>query len=489
MPPVIVVGLDAADRTLATSIAADGRLPALRSLLDTGRSVDVDSPYGLFVGAVWPTFSTGVNAGQHGRYCFGQLSPGTYEVRRMGPDLPREPFWGPLSRAGRRVAIVDVPHTQPDPDINGFQMVDWARHDPNIGFCTAPASLADEIVTRFGDQPADSCDEYARRGAFGELRDDLVDGIGRKANLCEHEIGRGEWDAFVVVFSGSHCAGHQGWALHDREHPRHDPEAARAVGDPIVDVYESQDAALGRVLEAAGSDATVMVLLSHGMGPHYDATFLLSEMLVRIASSRGQRAPVATLRERARRAVGRVTRTPKGRAPGAFMWYVDGARPFFTVPNNDVYGGIRINLRGREPHGLVAPSEYDKVCQMLEDELMTWTNLETNEPLVQRVVAIDDHYAGSARATLPDLVVEWNRRTPIRSIGAPRYGRIDREFTGNRTGDHVPGGLLVTRGPGVEPGRVEDPIPMVDVAPTICAAVDVQLESVDGSAHPELIGS
>src|SRR5207342_473355 len=56
-PPtrVLVVAFDAADRTLATRLAHEGRMPVLRSLLEQGRAVDVDSPYGLFVGAVWPT--------------------------------------------------------------------------------------------------------------------------------------------------------------------------------------------------------------------------------------------------------------------------------------------------------------------------------------------------------------------------------------------------------------------------------------------------
>ena len=190
-----------------------------------------------------------------------------------------------------------------------------------------------------------------------------------------------------------------------------------------------------------------------------------------------------------RRAIGRVTWKPGGRTPGAFMWFVDGGRPYFTVPNNDVYGGIRINLHGHEPHGLVPEQQRDEVHRMLEHELMTWTNLESGEPLVQRVMAVDECYEGPARDTLPDLMVEWNRSAPIRSIGSPAYGTIQREYAGNRTGDHVPGGLLVTRGPGVTRGSANGSIPMVDLAPTICAAVDVELDGADGQVRPELVGS
>jgi predicted AlkP superfamily phosphohydrolase/phosphomutase len=487
---VLVVGFDAADRTLATQLARDGKMPVLGSLLQQGRSVEVDSPYGLFVGAVWPTFQTGVNAGRHGRYCFGQLVPGTYHVRRTAGDYPVQPFWSTLSEAGRRSAVIDVPHSPwPQPDLHGLQIVDWIRHDPNVGFLTSPPRLADEVTARFETRFRDFCDDYARRGEYGRLRDDLIDSVSRKADLCESYLGDGGWDVFLAVFSPSHCVGHHFWALHDPDHPRHEPAAADLLGDPIVDVYQAEDAALGRLIDAVGDDTIVMLLLSHGMGPHYDATFLLGEMLRRMAKRSSTSRP-ALVRQRSRRAVGRLVRRKQGREPGAFMWYVDGGRPFFPVPNNDVYGGIRINVEGREPAGQVASGrKFDDACDMLEAELATWTNLETGEPLVQRVVRIEDEYAGPERAKLPDLLVEWNRRAPIRAVGSPRYGRIDQEYTGLRTGDHVPGGLLVTRGPGVQPGRAPDAISMVDLAPTIAAAVDVDLPDVDGTVQHELIGS
>jgi predicted AlkP superfamily phosphohydrolase/phosphomutase len=466
-------------------------MPALRSLLEQGRSVDVDSPYGLFVGAVWPTFQTGVNAGRHGRYCFGQLVPGTYDVRRTAGNYPQQPFWASLDEAGRRVAVVDVPHSPwPLPNFRGLQVIDWIRHDPNVGFHVSPPAVADVMATRFHNRHRDLCDDYGRRGEHGRLRDDLIDSVSRKAEFCEWQLADGGWDAFLVVFSPSHCVGHHFWATHDADHPRHDPATARALGDPIADVYQSQDAALGRLLEVVGEDTTVMLLLSHGMGPHYDATFLLGQMLRRMAT-RSSSSRTALVRERARRAAGRLTKRPSpNREPGSFMWYVDGGRPFFTVPNNDVCGGIRVNMRGREPRGQVAPgSEFDQVCDMLENELATWTNLETGESLVQRVVRVESCYDGPARDVLPDLLVEWNRSAPIRSIGAPRYGRIDKEYDGVRTGDHVPGGLLVARGPGVQAGRRADAISMVDLAPTIAATVDVDLPDADGTAQLDLLGA
>jgi predicted AlkP superfamily phosphohydrolase/phosphomutase len=50
-------------------------------------------------------------AARHGIHSLAQLKPGTYEVSRYTADqVKREPFWNYLSRAGKRVAILDVPH-------------------------------------------------------------------------------------------------------------------------------------------------------------------------------------------------------------------------------------------------------------------------------------------------------------------------------------------------------------------------------------------
>jgi hypothetical protein len=86
---------------------------------------------------------------------------------------------------------------------------------------------------------------------------------------------------------------------------------------------------------------------------------------------------------------------------------------------------------------------------------------------------------------LPDLLVEWDWEAPVRSVWSRRLGRIDAEYSGVRTGDHRPGGLLLVRGPGVAPGRIP-PVAITDIAPTVAALLGVRLDDVDGHAIPGL---
>jgi predicted AlkP superfamily phosphohydrolase/phosphomutase len=437
----------------------------------------VETPVGLFVGAVWPTLSTGVSAARHGRYCFAQLEPGTYEVHRVGGTVVEyEPFWVTAARRGRRTAAIDIPHSDVDPALD-VHVVDWSRHDPNVGFRTWPPELADDLVEQYGRQADDTCNAYARRGALGELRDEMLASIRRKTDYIEAALAAGSWDLFTATFGESHCAGHQFWALHDPCHPQHDAERATALGDPLVEIYAALDRAVAQIVDGAGSDSLILLLLSHGMGPHYDATKLLPEMLRRADVEAG-RSHVLAARERARRASRRVRR--HGRRREEFVSAVDGSARWFAVPNNDACGAVRVNLLGREPHGRVqGGAAFDAACRQIEDALCDWNNLDTGEPVVRAVVRTDAHYDGPARDHLPDLLVEWNRSAPIDSVVSRRYGRIDRESTSVRTGDHRPGGLLVSAGPSAPSS---ESMRAVDFAPTILSALEIPVADLDGRA-------
>src|SRR5690554_4021543 len=105
---VVVIGLDAADRNLILKWGGEGKLPAMQRLLDTGASGSIENPAGLYVGAVWPSFYTGVSPARHSRYCFRQLVPGSYEVRPFHPrEVKGTPFWDAFSAEGKRVAVID----------------------------------------------------------------------------------------------------------------------------------------------------------------------------------------------------------------------------------------------------------------------------------------------------------------------------------------------------------------------------------------------
>jgi predicted AlkP superfamily phosphohydrolase/phosphomutase len=158
-----------------------------------------------------------------------------------------------------------------------------------------------------------------------------------------------------------------------------------------------------------------------------------------------------------------------------------GPRRFFAVPNNDVYGGIRVNLVGREPCGLVHPGkEYDALFEELRSGLRQLVNVDTGQPVVRDVFRLADVYRGECFDALPDFCVEWNRDAPISGVASPAIGTLRKRFRGVRNGDHKPEGFFWAMGPGIEPGLRIEPVSVMDFGATISTLLGAPLPDVDG---------
>jgi len=497
---LLVLGADALDKDLVLRWADDGTLPTFRRLLATGAWGITDSPPGLFVGAVWPSFWTASSPARHARYCFEQLRPGTYEKVRIHPtDTQVPPFWEALSNAGRRVALLDVPKTYVSKGLNGVQVVDWGTHDPDFeGPLTWPESLAEDLVARFGRDAVGNCNAHGRAGEYATLRDQLVARVATRGRLISDVVTREDWDCVVAVFSESHCVGHQCWHVHDTSHPRHDPAVAESVGNPMRDVYRAIDAEIGRLIDTVGPGTDVIVFGSHGMRSHFDATFLLDEMLLRIENPKVTPAVRTSKKKRplAKRLWAKMP-SPLRRAlspfkePAKARLGLQGpaTRLCFAVPNNDAYGAVRINLAGREPAGRVSADQLDAYLASLTADLKSFVNLDTGEPLVRGVMRASEFYRGPNMAHLPDLMIEWNRDTPVERIHSPKTGEIRGAYTKCRTGDHSPLGIFFAAGSGVAPGPLTGEFTVMDYGPTVAERLGVALRDVDGRSFARVFGS
>jgi predicted AlkP superfamily phosphohydrolase/phosphomutase len=475
----MLVALDAAEPQLVLELAERGELPNVRALLDDSLRAPIDNPVGFFVSSVWPSIVTALPTAEHGRFSGSQLRPGTYDIHRFtNAEVSGEPFWALLDRQGLRTAIVDVPHTEPVQLSNGLQVSGWGTHEGPRGARSWPVPVSAELVDRFGHHPVViGCDRYVREHGVPELYGKLLDGVERKADLTEFILEQRGWDLFMVVFAESHCAGHVMWHLHDPHHPRHDPALVAQLGDPVINVYRALDAALGRVVAHAGDDTTLLLVLSHGMVANYQANFVLPRILSRLERSFGgsRRLDVHDFVIRAELSAARRARKRLGRAPSDRQQVKNRRRRFFALPNNDSTGAIRINLRGRDAAGTVHEGpEYEALCERLEQELTELVNLETGERLVRRVARTDDHHHGPARVRMPDLIVEWNRDAPICDIGSPAIGRITREDSRVRTGDHRPEGLLAVCAPSFT-AQDADAIEGAQIGPLICALLGAEM--------------
>jgi predicted AlkP superfamily phosphohydrolase/phosphomutase len=521
---VVYIGFDACDADLMEQLAASGRCPSFARLLDEGAVVPTVAPYGTFVGSSWMTISTGRNVPRHGYWNWVEVDPVTYEPLDTTPrSATGVPFWKQVAAAGRKVAAFDVPHMEALALPGGITVKEWGCHDRHDGTAANPSTLLDELDQLVGRHPVGCrshpdgheafapCDYTLRETTvrspdeLQQLADLLSAGVDAKIAANAHLFDRGPWDLFISVMGEGHCAGHQFWHVHDPEHPRHDPADRRMLGDPVTDTYEGLDRALGDLLARVDPDTTVYVQLNHGMRSHFDGDHLFDELLLRIDNALDGRfrpggpsqlagrlmkaAPAkarpalqqlmaAGVRLQARRGLPEPAR-PTGPGPD---------RRWYQVAGNTSVGAVRFNLAGRESQGKVAPGrEYEQMCHELERALLDVIDIDTGRPLVRRVVPAAEVYDRTPDDRLPDLFVEWNRDKLIERVWSPLVGTVVAPYANWRTGDHHDRGVMIARGPGIAPGRRTTPMTLMDVAPTVAAAVGVELHDVDGVARRDLL--
>ena len=516
---LLVIGIDAASPDLLDAWTADGTLPALAALSRRGLVARTRGLEGFFVGSTWASLYTGTNPAQHGLHYQMQLVPGSYrlEDRAAGAFVERDPFWRVLSCAGKRVAVLDVPLSRIEHELNGVQVVEWGGHDAFFGHWTLPRELAAHIEARFGGHPAGASCDAARRSAeeYRDFISALESGVQRKGAWSAELLARGGWDVFMQVFTESHCVGHQCWHLHDAAHPANDATVAAITGDPLRTVYRAIDREIGALVDAAG-DAHVIVFAAHGMASRYGAHFLLRDVLFALGVAA---TPPKPIRARARdaaarawhaapewmRALARPLRrnmASDGAAhPSASGIGVDPDRSFcFPLANGLAVSGIRLNLQGREPRGTLVPGEHaDRFVAQLEQDLLAIVDDASGAPLVARVVRTRDLYKGEHLNALPDLLVEWNEAVAngttalANGVGArvtarsPRIGTISGANDYGRSGEHRPGGWFVAAGPGIEHRTLEREPSLLDLAPTFARIVGVVLPGADGAPIPEIV--
>jgi predicted AlkP superfamily phosphohydrolase/phosphomutase len=303
------------------------------------------------------------------------------------------------------------------------------------------------------------------------LRQRLERGIELKGALTKELLARSDLDHLFVVFGEPHKAGHLLWKYMDPAHPDH-VMAEPYLRDAVLGIYQAIDRQLAELAGCLNPADNLLIFSDHGMQANYRGDHFIVPMLQRLGLCEPDQIPVLERLSPARRSpgaaqtksapsrLGQATRLIKRLAPEFATTYlrhkfgvaarVDWNRTrVFQLPT-DRNSYLRVNVRGREPSGIVARGrEYDDVLSVLETELRAMVNLETGRPAVEDVFRIHELFPGPRVDDLPDLAVLWNAEAPINSVQSPRLGRMDIPANEDRPGNHRPEGFILARGPAI----------------------------------------
>lgn len=499
---IFVIGLDGATFDLITPWVAEGRLPHLASLLDNGTHGELSSTIHPLTAAAWTSFMTGKNPGKHGVYDFITRVPGSYDIQLVN-SRTRDPetLWRILGSHGKQVGVINIPLNYPPEPINGF-LVSWMDAPGTQSRYTHPPELAAELKVALGEY----CLTVNFNSTLDQYAKDLFAMVDNRAAAITYLMENKPWDLFVSLFSATDFVQHAFWKYMDETHPHYDVEGAVKYGTVIRDIYEKIDEKIGSLLARLDEKDVVIIMSDHGAGPLKGVVnlnrWLQMQGLLQFSEGTGAAFSGILLKVLTRvKAAIPVTVKDfiKQRLPSLrdrmeshlFLSYLDWPRTqAFAL---GAYGNIWINLKGREPQGVVAPGgEYETLMNQIERGLMALSF--NGELMVEKVHRKHEIYSGPYLERAPDLVVQWK---DYAYHSRQRFGESETQLFQNEqtmpmakmemNGFHRMNGVFIAKGPGIAPGKKIDGASIMDVAPTILYLMGLPIpESMDGKVLNEI---
>jgi len=520
---VFLIGLDGACLDLLLPWVESGHLPGLSRLIEDGGFGHLESVPNQRSAAAWTSFQTGKNPGKHGIFEFYDRVRDTYDIEFVNARTrDGKSFFKIASEAGRGVVVINVPMTYPAEEVNGGMLAGLdAPGKKSKGFSHPPA-LIDELEAQTGEY-------IIEPGVIGRIVNGetdkavrlLFEEIESKKRASRYLMKKYPWDLFVTVFRSTDAVHHGFWKYHDTDHPQHNRTDAEKYGDVILNTYKKIDAFVQEVLQSLDlAETMVLVVSDHGCGPKHPASnqinlWLESQGFLAYETNRGWPADVFTrllagiygwtiakTPRRTKELLWRVLPDFRDRVQSRLCYSgIDWSRT--RAFSDTLFPNISINVRGREPLGIVdRGEEYDQLCADLAEALLDCRDEVSGENIVDKVLHRGDIYTGPYVEKAPDLLVRWREDIPIRGIRIPQkpdtgnaaaIERGSKPFIPGEdyrfiSGDHRLNGMLLFRNPGNQAGRrALKKASLMDIAPTVLHALGLPIpDDMDGEVLAEL---
>lgn len=283
-PQLLVIAVDGMEPRLVESLLSEGRLPNLQALIEGGSQAEIKVVTTMLSPVVWTTVATGTAPAEHGITGF-ELDG----VPVRSTDRTKPAWWNILSAGGVSVATVGWMVTWPAEPASGIVVSDRA-HYGDFEHKVAPEDVIPLRRYQVRTGVPDDLDRFTTfpfNPAYTALdRDDpyyppnfLVD--RRLIRIYERDkvftrvaidlLEDHDPDVLALYLRGIDYVSHGFWQYFEPEPFLEagweiDPSDVEHLHTVIPAYYEFFDEMLGRVLEAARADRTVILLSDHGFG-------------------------------------------------------------------------------------------------------------------------------------------------------------------------------------------------------------------------------
>jgi predicted AlkP superfamily phosphohydrolase/phosphomutase len=401
---------------------------------------------------------------------------------------------------------MNVPVTYPPQPVNGFAI--GGMLSPVNGAFTYPETLLDRYNGKLRPYRIAPQVQY-KPGNETEFVDDLIDLIERRSEYALQLMADYPHDFLMFHFQATDNMQHAFWKFVDPDHPRYDPQAAARFGPAIKQLYQHVDDAIGKMRERVTDDTTIIVMSDHGFGSLHHVVnmnlFLLDQGLLKLKKGAWTRIKTGLFRagltpasiwhlvERTglQNYVWQVSKSTRNKVVGKFLSFDDVDWSQTEAYSIGHVGQIYVNLKGREPKGIVEPGEQHKaVKQQVIKILHQLCHPDTGQPLVDRIISGDQGVHGPYAHQGPDLhLVMDGYKTICFPLFATDRHIVTRQIRGD-SGCHRLHGIFIAQGPEIQKGKTLENPHIMDLTPTILHLMKLPvLDNMDGRVLTEALTS
>lgn len=242
-----------------------------------------------------------------------------------------------------------------------------------------------------------------------------------------------------MLFMHAHCPDWMYHAIMNQVDPLvADPETVARAEIIEKACYQSLDRMLGAILQTAGENALVIVVSDHGAVPTLSRNFAMSKIL---------------------REAGLTVYKTDEEGNEVIDWSKTRA-----VPQRSCY--VYVNLKGRDPDGIVEPEEYEKVVDEIIKVFLDYTDPDLGaKPVAFALKREEARMIGLYGDRIGDVLIG------LRPEWGGEHGQI---IPPAKLGRGEMNSLFIMAGPGVKKGyEMERTMNLIDIVPTICHLVDL----------------
>ena len=457
---VVLIGLDGATFKMLDMLMEQGVMPFLKSFVASGARADLRSVIPPLTPPAWTSLMTGRSPGNHSVFDFFRpVSPESKHIQfTTSNDIHCETIWSIASRQDLRATALNFPLMFPPPPINGHVVPGGWMPWRQLRLGCYPRDLYDRLKALPGFNARElamdpSLEEKALEGCQQDEYADWIELHTRREQhwfeILRYLMKNERSELTAILFDGVDKVQHLCWRFLDLASLGDSPEPWELqIRELCLNYFRQLDHILEEIVALSGPDANVVFTSDHGFGPTVEI-FHVNTWLAEHGYLTWSDTAESQAAESEQLGIGKIARH-------AYQLDWEKTTAYASTPSSN---GIHIVVANGPDSPGVSPEDYPRFREQLIASLKSFTDGESDVPIVSQIWTREEAFPGPYQHLAPDLTLELRDGGHVSILAADSPLKPRSEIKGT----HRPEGIFIAGGRGIRQGVSLPELSILDV--------------------------